>query len=149
VNLEIDLYEETLNISCVTAFEMYINKIKGGSLKNSNDQAFDEKTSVLSQTLPLEYADFTNQCPQDYHTDVGNIAQVDTKEAFSAFVRRVAPVMEELIKPSNSVVMPPIFLLALNPQFCKFLLCPFPVFVYYSPALDMGILVIGDKLYIA
>lgn len=51
LNLEIDMYEETLNISCVTPYEIYINKIKSGSLVNSGDQAFDEKSHAGSQTL--------------------------------------------------------------------------------------------------
>lgn len=55
LNLEIDLFEETLSISSVTAYEVYINKIKSGSLKNSNDQAFDEKNVASSQTLSLEF----------------------------------------------------------------------------------------------
>ena len=104
-----------MSIACVTAYEIYINKIKSGSLKNSNDQAFDEKASVSCQTLSLEFDDFTNQCPQDYHTDVTSIVQNDETEAFSRFIEKVSPVFEELIKPSTSVVMPPIFLLALRP----------------------------------
>jgi len=62
----------------VTSYEIYINKIKGGSLKNSNDQAFDEKSAISCQTLPLDFTDFTNQCPQDYHTDINSIVQNDT-----------------------------------------------------------------------
>ena len=45
-----DLYEQTLTISSVTPYEIYINKIKGAFLKNSNDQAFDDKTSNSCQT---------------------------------------------------------------------------------------------------
>ena len=45
LNLEIDLYEQTLSIGNITPYEIYINKIKGGFLKNSLDQAFDEKSS--------------------------------------------------------------------------------------------------------
>ena len=41
LNLETDLYEQTLAIGNITAYEIYINKIKGGFLKNSLDQAFD------------------------------------------------------------------------------------------------------------
>ena len=36
-----DLYEQTLSIGNITSYEIYINKIKGGFLKNSSDQAFD------------------------------------------------------------------------------------------------------------
>jgi hypothetical protein len=39
-----DLYEQTLSLSSVTPYEIYINKIKSGFLKNSNDQSFDDKT---------------------------------------------------------------------------------------------------------
>ena len=45
--------------------------------------------------------------------------------------------------------MPPIFLLALRPTFKKFVKCPFPVFVYYSDSMKLGILVIGEKLYVS
>ena len=41
LNLELDLYEQTISIGNITAYEIYINKIKGGFLKNSLDQAFD------------------------------------------------------------------------------------------------------------
>ena len=77
LNLQEDLFEETLSITCVTPYEIYINKIKNGSLKNSCDQAFDDKTIGECQTLTLEFDDFTNQCPQDYHMDVNNIVQTD------------------------------------------------------------------------
>lgn len=40
-------------MTAVTPYEIYISKIKSGSLKNSNDQAFDEKTVSFCQTLPL------------------------------------------------------------------------------------------------
>lgn len=43
--------------------------------------------------------------------------------------------------------MPPIFLLAFNPIFRKFITCPTPVFVYETE--KFGIIVIGEKLYIA
>lgn len=44
--------------------------------------------------------------------------------------------------------MPPIFLLGLKPEFVKFMKCPFPVFLYKSEAYNLGIVVIGEKLYI-
>lgn len=44
-----------------------------------------------------------------------NIVQKDENEAFNKFILKYAPIFEELIKPSSSVVMPPIFLLALKP----------------------------------
>jgi hypothetical protein len=53
LNLEMDLYEAMLTIGNVTPYEIYINKIKGGFLKNSNDQAFDDKTSNSCQTASL------------------------------------------------------------------------------------------------
>ena len=62
-----------LSLSSVTAYEIYINKIKGGFLKNSHDQAFDECADDACQTLPLDFADFTNQCPQDYAADANRI----------------------------------------------------------------------------
>lgn len=148
LNLQADLYEETLNISCVTPYEIYINKIKSGSLINSNDQAFDEKSHASCQTATLQFDDFTNQCPQDFHTDAMNIVQKDEAQSFNQFINKIAPVLEELIKPSTTVVMPPIFLLALRPEFKKLIACPFPVFVYYSSSLQVGIVVIGQKLYI-
>ena len=60
---------------------------------------------------------------------------------------KVAPVIEELIQPSSSVVMPPVFLLAFKPTFKKFMNCPHPVFIYETE--QYGIVVIGEKLYIA
>ena len=97
----------------------------------------------------MEFEDFTNQCPQDYHTDVTSIVQNDETEAFNRFLEKVSPVFEELIKPSSSIVMPPIFLLALRPDFKKLIVCPYPVFVYYSESIKAGIIVIGEKLFIA
>lgn len=73
LNLEIDLYEDFLSISEITKYEVYISKIKSGNLKNSMDQAFDEKTNESVQTLPFDYEDFANQCPQDYQTNVNMI----------------------------------------------------------------------------
>jgi hypothetical protein len=77
LNLELDLYEQTISIGNITPYEIYISKIKGGFLRNASDQAFDEKTSNSSQTLSFEYSDFTNQCPQDYALDVNTIEQLD------------------------------------------------------------------------
>lgn len=111
-----------------------------------------------TQTSVLEYEEFMNQCPQDYYVDVGMMMAGGGgadgggvgggQDSFGSFVSKLAPVFEELIKPSSSVVMPPIFLLALRPSFRKFVCCPFPVFVYFSETLKVGIVVIGEKLYI-
>lgn len=59
----------------------------------------------------------------------------------------MGPVIEELIRPSSSVVMPPIFLLAFRPTFKRFMNCPHPVFIYENE--KYGIVVIGERLYIA
>ena len=48
-----DLYEQTLSIGNITPYEIYINKIKGGFLKNSLDQSFDEKSANSCQTQSL------------------------------------------------------------------------------------------------
>lgn len=45
--------------------------------------------------------------------------------------------------------MPPIFLLALRPEFRKFVTIPYPLFVYFSTSLQVGVVVVGEKLYIA
>ena len=50
----------------------------------------------------------------------------------SEMIIRLSPVIEELIKPSKQVVMPPTSLLAFSPVFKKFLKCPNPTFVYFS-----------------
>ena len=92
-----------LTIGNVTPYEIYINKIKGGFLKNSNDQAFDDKASNSCQTASLEYSDFTNQCPQDYSLDANRIERLDSTALFEQFVLRMAPVVEELIKPTDLV----------------------------------------------
>jgi hypothetical protein len=121
-----------ISISSVTPYEIYISKIKSGFLKNSNDQAFDEKTVSSCQTLSFEYVNFTNQCPQDYQTNVSNTFKADAVESFNTFILDVAPVIEELIKPSNSISTPPIFLLAFRPVFKCLFKCPFPIFIYRS-----------------
>ena len=41
------------------------------------DQAFDEKTNEAIQTLPFYSEDFTNQCPQDYTTNINMIVETD------------------------------------------------------------------------
>jgi hypothetical protein len=94
LNFELDLYEPTLSISSVTPYEIYINKIKGGFLKNSNDQAFDDKTTDSCQTLSFEYSDFTNQCPQDYSIEISKISNIDSHALFEHFILKVAPVIE-------------------------------------------------------
>ncbi len=35
-------------------------------MKNSSDQAYDEKNEALTQTVEYGYNDFSNQCPEDY-----------------------------------------------------------------------------------
>ena len=121
-----------MSIGNITAYEIYINKIKGGFLKNSLDQSFDEKTTNACQTLSFEYADFTNQCPQDYSVDVNKIDNIDSEHLFDSFILRIAPVIEELIQPTNTITDPPIFLLAFRPAFKAFLRCPYPLFIYRS-----------------
>lgn len=73
-----------LSIGSVTPYEIYINKIKSGSLINSSDQAFDSKTTSTAQTTPYEMSDFANQCPQDYQMVGGSTAQhrPDPEELF-------------------------------------------------------------------
>jgi hypothetical protein len=127
-----DLYEQTLTIGSVTPYEIYINKIKGGFLKNSNDQSFDDKTSNSCQTSSFEYNDFTNQCPQDYSIDISRIENIDSNDIFDQFILKVAPVIEELMKPTDVVTEPPIFLLAFRPTFKSFMKCPYPIFIYHS-----------------
>jgi hypothetical protein len=125
-----------VSISSTTPFEVYISKIKAGFLKNSCDEAFDQKNDVQSQTLSFEYVDFCNQCPQDYQLGHGvNLAnsQVESShESLSDMILTLSPIIEELIKPSKQVIMPPTSLLAFSPTFKKFLKCPNPTFVYYS-----------------
>lgn len=94
LNLEVDIYEQTLSIGNVTPYEIYINKIKGGFLKNSLDQAYDETAANSCQTLSFEYADFTNQCPQDYSMDVNRIEKLDAEHLFDNFIIKMAPVIE-------------------------------------------------------
>lgn len=148
LNLEMDLYEPTLSLSSVTAYETYINKIKSGFIKNSADQSFDETTNNSCQTASFEYCDFVNQCPQDYSTDISHIERQSQDEVFANFVLKVAPVLEELIQPALSVTAPPIFLLAFRPTFSRFFKCPYPVFVYRGEAFQVDILTMGEKLYI-
>ena len=93
LNLEIDLYEQTLSIGNITAYEIYINKIKGGFLKNSLDQSFDERAEDGCQTASLDYADFTNQCPQDYSTDVNQIQSADSEHLFDQFILKISPII--------------------------------------------------------
>lgn len=142
LNLEMDLYEPLLSIGNVTPYEIYINKIKGGFLKNSNDQSFDDKATTASQTASLEYSDFTNQCPQDYSLDAARIESLETAP-FDQFVLRVAPIVEELIKPTDLITEPPIFLLAFRPTFKAFLKCPHPLFLYRSEEYKLDLLVVG------
>ena len=132
LNLEIDLFEQTLSVSSITPYEVYINKINGGYLANSGDQAFDEKTDNSCQTLSFEYSDFKNQCPQDYSMDINQLDNLDTEPMFEQFIMKMAPVIEELIKPADSITEPPIFLLAFRPTFKSFHKCPYPMFVYHS-----------------
>jgi hypothetical protein len=61
----------------MTSYEVYINKIRGGFVKNSQDQAFDDNSSIAVQTLPFDQADFTNQAPQDYAQDLARITKAD------------------------------------------------------------------------
>jgi hypothetical protein len=55
----------------------------------------------------------------------------------------VAPVVEELIKPTDLVSEPPIFLLAFRPAFRAFLKCPNPLFLYRSEEYQLDLLVVG------
>jgi hypothetical protein len=54
-----------------------------------------------------------------------------------------------LIKPTDLVSEPPIFLLAFRPTFKAFLKCPNPLLLYRSEEFQLDLLVIGEKLYIA
>ena len=62
---------------------------------------------------------------------------------------RMAPVIEELIKPADVVSEPPIFLLAFRPSFRALLRCPYPLFLYRSEELGLELVVMGEKLLIA
>lgn len=67
---------------------------------------------------------------------------------FDQFILKVAPVIEELMKPTDLVSEPPIFLLAFRPTFKAFIKCPYPIFVYHSEEFHLDLIVIGEKLYI-
>jgi len=58
-------------------------------------------------------------------------------------VLRVAPLIEELIKPSKNLVMPPTSLLAFSPVFKNFFKCPSPTFIYFSEKYNYGLVAIG------
>jgi hypothetical protein len=60
----------------------------------------------------------------------------------------VAPVIEELIKPTTAITDPPIFLLAFRPVFKALLKCPYPIFVYRCEELSLDLMVVGERLYI-
>ena len=51
---------------------------------------------------------------------------------FDKFILKMAPIIEELIQPTDTITEPPIFLLAFRPSFKAFLKCPYPIFIYRS-----------------
>lgn len=58
----------------------------------------------------------------------------------------MATVIEELLRPSKSFEMPPIFLLSLNPKFVSLSYCPYPTTLYQAG--EFSIATIGEKLYV-
>lgn len=82
------------SICPTTPFEVYISKIKAGLLKNSCDEAFDQKTHVHSQTISSQNADSSNQCPQDYQVGHAYQHQQDKAADLEEFLLKLAPVVE-------------------------------------------------------
>jgi hypothetical protein len=64
-----------------------------------------------------------------------------------SFVNKAAAVIEDLLRPTNSFSMPPIYLLSLNPKLVGLYNCPLPISLYKCN--DLSLALFGQKLYIA
>ena len=79
---------------------------------------------------------------------MNKIEQIDADHMFNNFILKMAPVIEELIQPTDTITDPPIFLLAFRPVFKAFIKCPYPIFIYRSEEYGLDLIVVGEKLFI-
>ncbi|KAL4483309.1 hypothetical protein ABPG72_007951 [Tetrahymena utriculariae] len=65
IQLELDTFETLFELQPTTDYEIYINKIKAGTLKNSADQSDDNRVTQEIQTDLFQQNEFGNQFPED------------------------------------------------------------------------------------
>ena len=143
------MYEPMINLQSVTEYELYISKIKSNTVNNSQDQAFEDKVDKECQHSSGEMYDFSCQAPDDKKATYIRGLEFSGNSSVSlyGFVSKAATVIEELLRPSKSFSMPPIYLLSMNPQLIGLYNCPMPISLYKCN--DLSLALFGQKLYVA
>ncbi|EAS07104.4 hypothetical protein TTHERM_00683100 (macronuclear) [Tetrahymena thermophila SB210] len=126
IQLELDTFETLFELQPTTDYEIYINKIKAGTLKNSADQSDDNRVTQEIQADLFQQNEFGNQFPEDQtrtflKTNVGVAQQVtesiqtqtepqienvtknlDDATKLIEFMNNVYPVFEEILNSEKS-----------------------------------------------
>ncbi|KAL4434881.1 hypothetical protein ABPG74_021220 [Tetrahymena malaccensis] len=126
IQLELDTFETLFELQPTTDYEIYINKIKAGTLKNSADQSDDNRVTQEIQADLFQQNEFGNQFPEDQtrtflKTNVAVAQQVteaiqtqtepqienvtknlDDATKLIEFMNNVYPVFEEILNTEKS-----------------------------------------------
>ncbi|CAD8171024.1 unnamed protein product [Paramecium octaurelia] len=102
ITLEVDDYSNQLVIQPRTEYETYLNHIKANIIRNSCDQAFDDRLTVDTQTDEFQTNDFGGQCPEDYNrTFLAHKQQYQKDNRLCEFIEQACEIFEEILNSGN------------------------------------------------
>ncbi|CAD8076887.1 unnamed protein product [Paramecium primaurelia] len=103
ITLEVDDYSNQLVIQPRTEYETYLNHIKANIIRNSCDQAFDDRLTVDTQTDEFQTNDFGGQCPEDYNrTFLAHKQQYQKDNRLCEFIEQACDIFEEILNIDNN-----------------------------------------------
>ncbi|CAD8082866.1 unnamed protein product [Paramecium sonneborni] len=98
ITLEVDDYSNQLVIQPRTEYETYLNHIKANIIRNSCDQAFDDRLTIETQTDDFQTNDFGGQCPEDYNrTFLAHKQQYQKDNRLCEFIEQACEIFEEIL----------------------------------------------------
>ncbi|KAM3143344.1 hypothetical protein pb186bvf_004405 [Paramecium bursaria] len=101
ITLEFDDYGNQFQIQPRSQYDLYLNLIKSNLIRNSNDQAFDDVKNQEIQTEFIDYNDFGNQCPEDYHRTFLTKIKKSNNSRLSEFLEYAFDVVEEILNQNS------------------------------------------------
>jgi len=97
VEIEIEEYDNQLNLKPQTGHDLYFNKLQTKKIQNQMVHTNDDNVSRDLQTDPIDEKSLAMQCPEDLFDNSDN-TEVSTTRDLDGFIRRVTPVVEMVLE---------------------------------------------------